>query len=95
MQFAIETTTNRREIQMAYNKKHNITPKSVKRLMDDTLKEEDYSDIYEEKKKDKIPQSEKKKILNEYKAKMIEAAKNLEFEIAAKYRDKIEQLKKV
>ncbi len=95
MQFAIETTNDRRKIQMEHNKKNNITPTSVKRLMDDTLKEEEYGDIYEEKKKDKIPQSEKKKILNEYKAKMIEAAKNLEFEIAAKYRDKIEQLKKV
>ncbi len=95
MQFAIETTNDRRKIQIQHNKKHNITPKSVKRLMDDTLKEEEYGDIYEERKKDKIPQSEKKKILNEYKAKMIEAAKNLEFEIAAKYRDKIEQLKKV
>ncbi len=95
MQFAIETTNDRRKIQMEYNKKHNITPKSVKRLMDDTLKEEEYADLYEDKKKDKIPQSEKKRILNEYKAKMIEAAKNLEFEIAAKYRDKIQQLKKV
>jgi excinuclease ABC subunit B len=95
MQFAIETTNDRRKIQIQHNKKYNITPKSVKRLMDDTLKEEEYGDIYEERKKDKIPQSEKKKILNEYKAKMIEAAKNLEFEIAAKYRDKIEQLKKV
>ncbi len=95
MQFAIETTNDRRKIQMAHNKKHNIIPTSVKRLMDDTLKEEEYGDLYEEKKKDKIPQSEKKKILNEYKAKMIEAAKSLEFEIAAKYRDKIEQLKKV
>ncbi len=95
MQFAIETTNERRKIQIEHNKKYNITPKSVKRLMDDTLKEEEYGDIYEEKKKDKIPQSEKKKILDEYKTKMIEAAKNLEFEIAAKYRDKIEQLKKV
>jgi excinuclease ABC subunit B len=95
MQAAIEITQERREKQITYNKKHNITPTSVKRNMDDSLKQEEYADIYEKKKKEKIPKAERQKIINEYKKKMLEAAKNLDFEVAAKYRDKIDEIRKM
>lgn len=95
MKAAIDTTEERRERQIAYNKKHNITPTSVKRNMDDSLKQDEYADIYEKKKKDKIPKGEKQKIINEYKKKMLEAAKNLDFEVAAKYRDKMDEIRKM
>ena len=95
MQNAIDITQNRRARQIEFNKKHNITPKSVKRILDENLKEEDYSEIYNKKIKEKIPKSEKQKIIKEYKKKMLEAAKNLEFELAASFRDKIEEIKKL
>jgi excinuclease ABC subunit B len=95
MQAAIDITQERRAQQEAHNKKHNITPTSVKRNMDDTLKQEEYADIYDKKKKDKIPKGEKQKIIKEYQAKMLQAAKNLDFEVAASYRDKIADIKKM
>jgi excinuclease ABC subunit B len=95
MQAAIDTTQERRKKQQEFNKKHNITPKSVKREMDESLREEEYSEIYNKKRKEKIPPSQKNKIIKEYREKMLKAAKELEFEVAAKYRDKIEELKKM
>ncbi len=95
MQAAIDTTQERRAKQIAFNKKHDITPTSTKRNMDESLKQEEYADIYEKKKKEKIPKGERQKIVNEYKKKMLEAAKNLDFEVAAKYRDKIAEIKKM
>ncbi len=95
MQSAIDTTQQRRQKQIAFNKKHGITPTSVKRGMDDSLRQEEYADIVEKKRKEKIPKGEKQKIINEYKKKMLEAAKNLDFEVAAKYRDKINEIQKM
>ncbi len=95
MQAAIDITQSRREKQIAYNKKHNITPTSVKRDMDESLKEEEYGDIYNSKKKEKIPAKERQKIIKEYQQKMLQAAKNLDFEVAAMYRDKIAEIKKL
>jgi len=95
MQAAIDITTQRRAKQEAHNKKHNITPTSVKRNMDDSLKQEEYADIYDKKKKEKIPKGEKQKIIKEYQAKMLKAAKDLDFEVAASYRDKIADIKKM
>lgn len=96
MKNAIETTMRRRAIQEAYNKEHNITPTSTKRKMDENLKLEEHADIYNTyDKKEKIPPSQKKKMITELTKAMHEAAKILEFEKAAKLRDKIEQLKKM
>jgi excinuclease ABC subunit B len=97
MQAALDTVKYRRERQMAYNKQHSITPTTVIRKMDENLRVEEYGDIYnqEKKNKQKIPKSEKQKIVKELKAKMLKAAKDLEFEVAAKYRDEIEKIKKL
>ena len=95
MQAAIDTKDYRRARQMAYNEEHNITPTTVIRKMDENLRVEDHSEIYEKKHKQKIPKSEKQKIIKELKAKMLKAAKDLEFETAAKYRDEIEKIKKL
>ncbi len=95
MQSALDTVKYRRERQIAYNKAHGITPTTVIRKMDENLRVEEYGEIYDKKAKQKIPKSEKQKIIKELKAKMLKAAKDLEFEVAAKYRDEIEKIKKL
>jgi len=93
---AIKTTIQRRIKQKEYNKLHGITPKSVVRKLDKSLKEEGYEAIAKElKNKNKIPPKEKKAIIAKLRKEMQEAAKNLEFEKAAMLRDKIEEFKKM
>ncbi len=94
MKRAIEITEKRREKQKEYNKKHGITPKTTYRKMDENLKLEDYDKILNQKqKREKIPKSQKQSIIKELTKKMHEAAKSLEFELAAKYRDEIAKIK--
>lgn len=94
MQKAIDVTTARREVQMAYNKQHNITPTTTTRKLDENLKLEEYDEIALKRDKlSKIPPQEKKKILDELNKRMKEAAKNLDFEEAIRLRDKIEKIK--
>ncbi len=96
MQKAIDTTTSRRKIQEAYNKKHGITPTTTIRKLDENLKVEDYGDIYQKHKKmDKMPASERKAITKELMLKMKQAAKELNFEEAARLRDEIMKIKKL
>lgn len=92
MKAAIDETNRRREIQAKYNKDHNITPKSIKkdiRGVIQTVAQESASKAETESK----PVSKEDKI-TALTALMQAAAKNLEFEKAAKYRDEIEKLKK-
>lgn len=92
MKAAIDETNRRREIQAKYNKDHNITPKSIKKDIRDviqTVAQESANKAETESK----PVSKEDKI-TALTALMQAAAKNLEFEKAAKYRDEIEKLKK-
>ena len=95
MQEAIDITNKRRELQIAYNKKHNITPKSVKRNLEDSLKNEvNEAEIYRKSKKlEKMPASERAKLVKELRKQMLEAAKMLEFEKAAALRDEIKKIR--
>jgi len=96
MKKAIDKTNNRREIQDKFNKEHNITPKTTKRALDENLKLEEHGDIYQKHKKlDKIPASQKKAILKELSLKMKSAAKELNFEEAARLRDEIQKIKQL
>ncbi|MFT7003117.1 MAG: excinuclease ABC subunit B [Sulfurimonas sp.] len=96
MQKAIDTTTSRRAIQEAHNKEHGITPTTTVRKLDANLKVEDYGDIYQKHKKmDKMPATEKKAITKELSLKMKKAAKELNFEEAARLRDEIMKIKKL
>jgi len=94
MQRCIDITQKRRAKQQEYNKRMGITPKTVKRSIDTDLKVAEAGELYNKRKRlDKMPRSEKTKLIKELKAKMIEAAKKLEFEEAARLRDEIAKLK--
>ncbi len=96
MKKAIDITLNRRKRQESYNKKHNIIPTSTTRKMDENLKTEDLGEILSKvQQKEKIPPSQKREIIKELTKKMNQAAKELEFEKAAKLRDEIRKLKKL
>ena len=96
MKATIEITQKRREKQIAYNQKHGITPKTTIRELDTNLKVEDGGELYNKRSKlDKMPKAERQKLVKELKAKMLAAAKNLEFEEAARLRDEIAKIKKL
>ena len=96
MRETIDTTAKRREKQIAYNKEHGITPKTTLRELDANLKVEDTGELYNKQSKiDRMPKAERQKIVNELKAKMLLAAKSLEFEEAARLRDQIAKIKKL
>ena len=94
MERAISETNRRREIQQDYNKKHHITPQSVKKEVSVGLRA-----IIPEKAKEnkldlrKVPKEEYPKLIKELTSQMQLAAANLECEQAASLRDLIEQIK--
>jgi excinuclease ABC subunit B len=90
----MQTTEYRRAKQLAYNKEHNITPKSVKRELQLSLAELTKAKAVEESVVKEAPGGYKTaELLRELEAEMIEAAENLQFEKAAILRDQIEELK--
>jgi excinuclease ABC subunit B len=96
MQYAIDLTNKRREIQEAFNKEHGITPKTTIRKLDENLKMEEYDDLaWKRNKMEKMPASERKKILIELNKAMTKAAKELNFEEAIRLRDEIDKIKKI
>lgn len=94
MNLAITESNRRREIQMQYNKDHGITPKTIKKKVMDVIEisKDDTSDDKAFKKMSRIQRSEYIQTLTRQ---MKEAAKLLEFELAAMLRDKIEKLKQM
>ena len=94
MQVAIDISEYRRAKQEAYNKAHNITPKTTARKLEDELNIEVSSVAKKRAKLGKIPKSERDKIIKELTKKMYEASKKLEFEEAAKIRDEIARIRK-
>ncbi len=96
MQRAIDITQKRRTLQESFNKEHGITPTTTKRSLDENLKIEDAGGLYEKHKKmDKMPPREKKVLIKELSLKMKAAAKELNFEEAARLRDEIMKIKKL
>ena len=90
----IETTEYRRAKQLAYNKEHNITPKTVKRELQLSLAELTQAREVEASVVREAGGSYRTtELLRELEAEMIEAAENLQFEKAAILRDQIAELK--
>ena len=98
---AIEETERRRNIQIAYNKRHNITPKPIIKNEENSilayldisrrLNSEQLEEVYE--KSYDLPLEKIPALIEQLEAKMKQAAKDLEFEEAAKYRDRILKLR--
>jgi len=98
---AIEETERRREIQIAYNEQHHITPKSIiKRSTNSILSFLEVSRrlnaqelaIVDEQ-VDDLPLDALPDLIVKLEAQMKDSAKNLEFEEAAKFRDRIKRLR--
>ncbi|MBN1271201.1 MAG: excinuclease ABC subunit UvrB [Candidatus Aminicenantes bacterium] len=99
MRSAIDESNRRRKIQQEYNRRHNITPQSINKKIDAVLNsiyERDYFDIDRLPEEKDFPLSPKKRQERMIKLErlMKEAAANLEFEKAARFRDELEKLKK-
>jgi len=92
MTFAIKETNRRRQLQLDFNQKYNVTPVSVQKEIRDkiTIKE----DLIEEPKDyTKMTKKDREKLIRDLESQMKEAAKNLDFERAAELRDTIFELK--
>lgn len=94
MQKAIDISEYRRAKQEAFNKAHNIVPKTTKRKLEDELNVEVSTRAQKRVKLGKIPKAERDKIIKEMTKKMYEASKKLEFEEAAQIRDEIAKIRK-
>jgi len=99
MKAAMDEVERRREVQLSYNKKHNITPRSIEkiirqRMVEEEQKEEEINFLLTMSKKDVILPDEKEKLVKRLTIEMREAAKELDFETATVLRDQIRLLKK-
>ena len=101
MKFAIDETERRRSKQMEHNKKHGIVPKSVTKavrdIIDGATSEAAQVLAKIRQPRDDLPvvnnPKEFAKVMKELEKEMFEYAENLEFEKAARTRDKIEELR--
>ncbi|MDG1921011.1 MAG: excinuclease ABC subunit UvrB [Flavobacteriaceae bacterium] len=100
MQKTIDETNYRRDKQMAYNKKHKLTPTALNKSLDSALAKNSVATHAQELEARKVaeevnhyltkPEIEKK--IREVRKAMEQAAKSLDFIEAAKYRDEIKSL---
>jgi len=98
---AIEETERRRQIQMEYNEKHGITPQPIARRQNNAILQflevsrrvsaHELEEIIDQS--DDLPLENIPDLIVKLESEMKEAAKKLEFEEAAKMRDKIKQLR--
>jgi len=92
MQYAIDETDRRREKQISYNKKNNITPTTIISKISDVLAELNNKNGNEKNKNSQNFGKNIKQSINELQLEMQKAASNLDFEEAAKLRDELKRL---
>jgi Excinuclease ABC subunit B len=96
MKIAIEETRRRRRIQEEFNRKHGITPKTIKKGIRDVIRA---THAVEEEEKEtaknlsKMSKKEREKLIARLEKEMKEAARALDFERAAELRDALFELK--
>ena len=100
MKNAIDETTRRRALQEKYNRDHNITPKSIQKAITDSRlagskNVAEATGLHSDADPSKMDKQELKFYLNELEEQMDLAAKNLDFEVAARIRDKLQEIKKL
>lgn len=92
MEKAIKETNRRREIQEKYNKEYNITPKTINKAIRESIRAT--YQVAEDDAEYKIEKGETvEETINRLTQEMIKFADELDFENAAKIRDKIKELK--
>jgi excinuclease ABC subunit B len=102
MRLAIDETARRREVQLQYNAEHGITPKTIKKAIEDILerhREERIDTASTEigvlkKTHNLLVPEQKRSLIKALEDQMLEHAKSLEFEEAATIRDEIDRIKK-
>lgn len=95
MRKALDETARRREIQMAFNKEHGITPKTIIKPIHDVVRSKETKEMTAAymKKKNKMAKKDKTKMLENIEKEMKEAARVLDFERAAQLRDILIELR--
>jgi excinuclease ABC subunit B len=96
MQRAIDETTRRRQLQLEYNKQHNITPETIRKAIRHGIEEDRAAQAIVEKAAGMASNEQyvTQEQINELEEEMLAAAKALDFERAAKLRDRIVELKR-
>ena len=92
MDKAISETNRRRKIQMQYNKEHGITPQTIKKDVRDSIRATIVAETSEKYELEENASVEE--IINKLTEEMLKHAEKMEFEEAAKLRDKIKELEK-
>jgi excinuclease ABC subunit B len=97
MRRAIDETTRRRAIQVAYNEENGITPQSIIKPIDMSLvaiAEGDYVTVpLETEPTEQLTPEQREKLIHDLEENMKDAAKKFEFEKAAQFRDRVKALK--
>ena len=93
MERAIKETNRRRSVQEEYNKKHGITPQTIRKSVRDTIKASIVEDLDSSLAISKDESVED--IINKLTDEMLKFARQMEFEKAAELRDKIKELEKM
>ena len=97
MRQAMDETQRRRQIQMAYNEEHGITPTTIQKSVRDLIsisKKVAAEEMRMEKDPESMSRKELEKLIKELEKQMRRAAADLNFEAAAELRDKMTELKK-
>ena len=92
MEYAITETERRRKLQLEFNEKHGIVPKTIRKDIREVLEISTKETVTKETDGKKLSKKEKLELIEKLKKEMKEAAKMLEFEHAAFLRDKIKEL---
>jgi len=95
MRTAMDETSRRRKIQGEYNKKHGITPQTIKKSISDVMHsiyERDYATVDVDV--EPISPEKMRKKVKALKRQMLAAAKKFDFERAAEIRDRILELER-
>ncbi len=95
MQYAIDETARRRKIQMEYNEKHGIVPKTIIKPIREVVHSKETKEMTARylRKKQKLNKKDTAKYIQELEAEMRQAASELDFERAAELRDMVMELK--